>query len=172
MINYKVICHYTAIFTLAVILILLSACGQKPVVKVNQEFDEQNRVIKETTFVRGQLFGTVTYQYDSNGDCIREDHYNEEDLLQYYLIFEYDEKGQQIRRTQYQDDKMFVETTMEYDVNGRMTRSDNLTYQGGKSYFLYFYDENGALAESKMYSVYSDGDCLTYIDKYDANGKR
>ncbi len=172
MINYKIICRYIAILTLAIIFILLSACGQKTAVKVNQEFDEQNRVIKETTFIRGQFFDTVTYQYASNGDCIRENHYNAEDLLIYYLIFDYDEKGQQIRRTQYQDDEMFVETTMEYDINGRMTRSDDLTYQGGKSYCLYFYDENGVLAESKTYSVYSDGDCLTYVDKYDANGNQ
>ena len=157
---------------LLVVLFILSSCSTKASTRIEKEFDEQGRLAKEITIVQGDVVGTTIYQYGTDGNCSRENHYDKDNVLTYYITFAYNSKGQVIKRTQYQDNKMFTETTMQYDDKDLLSRSDTITYQGGKSYWLYFYDENNNLTECKQYAIYSDGDSLSFWDKYDEAGNK
>lgn len=157
---------------LIVVLFILSSCSTKASTRIDQEFDEQNRLVKEITIVQGEVVDTTIYQYGTGGNCSREDHFDKDNVLTYYITFEYNSKGQVIKRTQYQDNKMFTETTMQYDDKDLLSRSDTITYQGGKTYWLYFYDTNNKMTECKQYSVDSDGDNLRFWDKFDQAGNK
>ncbi len=148
-------------------LFILTSCSSKSSTRVEQEFDEQGRLIKEIYFVQGEVFNSTVYQYGTDGNCSRENHYDAENALTYYITYEYNSIGQKIKQTQYQDNKMFTETTMEYNDKGLLSRSNNITWQGGKSYNLYFYDENDYMIEHKQYSVDSGGDTLRFWHKYE-----
>jgi len=154
---------------LLAVLFILSSCAST---RIEKEFDEQNKLVKETTIVQGEVVHTTIYQYDADGNCSRTNHYDKDNVLTYYITFAYNSKGQVIKETQYQDNKMFTETTMQYDDKDLLSRSDTITYQGGKTYWLYFYDENNNLTECKQYTIDSDGDSLRFWDKYDEAGNK
>lgn len=163
-------CRKVMVAGLLAILFILSSCSTKASTRIEQEFDEQNRLVKKTTIVQGEVVGTTIYQYGADGNCSREDHYNKDHVLTHYKTFAYNSKGQVIKETLYQDNKMFTETTLQYDENGLLSRSDTITYQGGESYWVYFYDEENKLTESKQYTIESDGDHIRFWDKFDQAG--
>lgn len=151
------------IISLIIYSLFLSSCDPKS--HIQQEFNAQNQVIKETMYIRGVLFSTTEYKYNSDGNKSHEIHYDENGIQTYYETFEYNSKNQKIKETLYKDGKMFVESTMSYNDKGLMIRSDNLTYQGGRSYNLYFYDENNNEIERKQYVSDSEGDELRFWHK-------
>ena len=163
-------CRKVMVAGLLAILFILSSCSTKASTRIEQAFDEQNRLVKETTIVQGEVVGTTIYQYGADGNCSREDHYNKDHVLTHYKTFAYNSKGQVIKETLYQDNKMFTETTLQYDENGLLSRSDTITYQGGESYWVYFYDEENKLTESKQYTIESDWDHIRFWDKFDQAG--
>ena len=158
------------ILVLLAVLFILSSCSPKTSTQIEQEFDEHNRVIKEITFVQGEMIGTTTYQYGTDGNCSRKDHYDKDNVLTHYTTFVYNSKGQVTRETLYQGNKMFTETTIQYNEDGLCSRSDTLTYEGGETYCLFFYDENNKLTDIKQYSVDSNEDHLRFWDKYNQAG--
>ena len=161
-----------SVFLCVIFCFSFVACNSKSKTKIEQEFDEHDRLVQETILVQGKVHSKTTFQYDVDGNCSREEHYDKNDVLTYYITYEYNSQAQVIKEIQYQDNKMFTETTMEYNDKNLLYRSDTITYQGGKSYWLYFYDENNKLTETKQYAVYSDGDSLRFWDKFDQAGNK
>lgn len=160
------------IMELIVFVFILSACSSKTATRIEREFDEYNRVVKEVTFVQGEMRGTTTYQYGTDGKCSREDHYDENNVLTHYKTFTYNSKGQVIKETLYRDNKMFTESTRQYDDNGLLSRFDTVTHEGAKNYWVYFYDDENKLTESKQYTVEPDGDHIRFWDKFDQAGNK
>ena len=72
------------IMELIALVFILSACSSKTATRIEREFDEYNRVVKEVTFVQGEMRDTTTYQYGTDGNRVREDHYDKDNVLTHY----------------------------------------------------------------------------------------
>ena len=95
-----------------------------------------------------------------------------------YLLYEYDEKGNVSRITQYNANGSIIYGmyTFEYDTQNRMVRRNFYDGRSGTvlvGYDIYEYDENGNLIRSTYYNNMENGQIAYYfVYEYDETGKQ
>ena len=153
--------------------------------KLRKDYIVANVVIKEQT--SNYYYGNVVYEYDEFGNLIRD----------FYKEYAYDEKGNLIEETFYDEEGNFVEKIgYKYDSTGKLIQMMHYSESGnalGWTQYEYapggeivnevYYDENGQISywfgyaynadgivEKKIYHE-SDGD-IAYWYEYDAAGNQ
>ncbi len=142
-----------------------------PIVKV---YDEKgNLIVSPVRQENGNIDGTMTYEYNSDGECIMEKLYGRDGRLTYKSVLGGTEDG--ISRTLYEteyDSKNnytgYTETF--FDQNGTVIGKIECSYNGvieGK--YDYEFDEQGRVLRENRYTPY--GDLSVYTEyKYDSFG--
>ncbi len=114
-----------------------------------------------------------TYEYDTDGNCIKHIHYDADENPIYYDLSEYNESGNRIKESTYGIDGDFRGYHLyEYDENNnKITYSSYDENDALTRYHLYEYDENGNLIKESTYD--KNGELTSYTTyEYDENGKR
>lgn len=75
-----------------------------------REYDENNRVFRESIYRKDTLMDVILYEYDSSDRKIKESHYSSSDDLEYWLTYQYHEKTGWL-------------TWIKYDASGKMLDS-------------------------------------------------
>ena len=162
------------IFCLAVILaltLIFAGCsGDEPTDSSSSSGEEEYRV--ETTL-------------DEAGNLIREDFYNEDDELEEYVIYEYDENnvlkqssgydGGGVKRYYVEyaygsSGKLFTENTVHVDVNGKQLERFLVEYyESGNKHKVSSFDENDVRFSYE--ELNENGVCIySDISRFDENG--
>ncbi len=101
----------------------------------------------------------VVEEYDSAGNMVRYENYDENGGLSYYYLSEYDSNGNEIKAEFYEGDgKLESAYTSEYDANGNIIKQDRR-------------DSNGELTDYWLYTYNADGQKIRE-ESYDETGKR
>lgn len=132
-------------------------------------------------FSEEQFLESVIINNDE-GKPIREEHYLANDLLDYILINEYDDKGNLIAITQYDEEESFIQKTENhYNEDNVLIRQDSLFGEGAPVYSIRYvyqdgvlikedsYDEDEFIFTEKEYS-YNDNKQLVKQVEYDEEG--
>ena len=97
------------------------------------------------------LMGDVE-EYDSAGNMIRYEYYDESGNLSFYNLMEYDSNGNEIKDEGYVDGKLEGITTFEYDADGNRTKQENRDQNGElTSYWLFMYNADGQKIRDEYY---------------------
>ena len=113
-----------------------------------------------------ELLETCVVTFDGYGLAVRNDYYNPDGSPRAYQTMEYDERGLEVRRNAYIEDKFMGYYLTYYDEEGKETGYD--TYQADGTmvmYSRYDYDENGNLLQKNDYNP--DGSLLRVIKPSD-----
>ncbi len=122
----------------------------------------------------GEMPGTVTrieFIYDDEGNFLREERYDANGTLDYFITSEYNSAGRPVKEQWHYNDDDIEEYRTEYDENGNRVKysyylNDELVY-----YDIYENDKDGR--EIKMISYNADDDVTSYcITEWDSNGNR
>lgn len=109
---------------------------------------------------------------DSDGKMIKEEDYNADDTLNYYIIYSYDNNRNQIKCEQYNANNTLDYYTIQiYDSNKNWIKTETYSENGTlDGYFIYIsYDNNGNPIKAEEYR--GDGTLYGYnIRYYDSNG--
>jgi len=125
---------------------------------INARFDENGNMIFEDRFdIEKTLQYSYEYIYDNyeylagvNGKRLRDG-----EFVQYNYIYEYDERGNQIKGTGYDVDGNVVSIyTAEYDKNNSLTRTDEWTSECSGSMYEAKYDKKNNLVFEAKYIAY------------------
>lgn len=111
----------------------------------------------------------VSYEYDEDGNLVKESHYDEDGALQ--EAYEYNRNGLLTKINYYNPDGTFWKVE-EYDENGYLVRQNFYDPDGVFDfYWISEYDENGNAVLKKEYDA--DGEfTYYYINEYDENGNK
>lgn len=158
---------------------------------IEYEYDEEGRHTKVTTFSAGELYETVEYTYNENGDVIREfkiDQQGKRDELkteiEYYAdgkkrkeicvhnrysansaTYQYDEYGNEISAKSEKSERISEYT---YNDEGLVVKLvQNTGRDGGKQVTEYIYDESGKVIEKASYPIDRPDDKVIYTYTYD-----
>ena len=113
-----------------------------------------------------------TYEYDTDGNCIKHINYDADENPIYYYLNEHNENGDLLKRSTYGMDGDFRGYHLyEYDENGnRIKYSSYDEYDVLTRYQLSEYDENENLIKNSTYD--KNGEMTSYTTyEYDENGK-
>ena len=134
-------------------------------------YDEQGNLIKECSFYKDNSFGQIfTYKYDSKGNKIDMSSFYEEDQLLYRNTYEYDSKGNIIKQNSFGKDNGFNGYTIfKYDEKGnKIERNYYNKNDTLEAKTCYKYDKQGNKIEAKNYKANGDlKEINTYKYKYD-----
>ena len=123
-------------------------------------YDKQGNQVQDWGIVMSTpvtLGGKLLYEYDGDGNCIKESYYDLDEILKTYLIMEYNEEGKEIRRSSYgPGGDLWGYSINEFDSEGNCTRIE-------------YYDSDGTLNSYDVFEFDKDGDSIIQI-QYDADG--
>lgn len=138
--------------------------------------DEYGRVIERTMYdMQGGEeveFERRTYEYNENGDIVREDYYTRS-KFRYYIVYEYDADNKLERRSKYSADGYLERVWYDYceDVYGEQIPLKELYYyeDGGG---VYYYIESKINSEDTKKVYYNTDGSVSSIteEKFDLNG--
>ena len=158
---------------------------------IEYEYDEEGRHTKVTTFSAGELYETVEYTYNENGDVIREFKIDQqgkrdefETEIEYYadgtkrkeicvhnrysensVTYQYDEYGNEISAKSEKSERISEYT---YNDEGLVVKLiQNTGLDGKKKATEYIYDESGKVIEKTSYPVDRPDDKVIYTYTYD-----
>ena len=132
-------------------------------------YDDQGNLIS-TEIVTNTRKLTVSFTYDSNGNRLTGEFYDEwYDTIEKFT-YTYDSEGRLIKRVYNDETPWYYTITTEYtyDESGALTHTRETWYQNGFGYGTwhistdYFYNDQGKLAESR---ITSDQEGCTYAEK-------
>lgn len=130
------------------------------------EYDNNGFLIKKTSFSpNGTISGILTYEYDENNNCIKRSSING------YETYEYDNKGNRIKRILYSNNNKTLEETYEYDSNGFEIKYELHTNDADTIRKREIeYDNDGDLKTAVEYDnsdYYKDYNGISYIIEYE-----
>ena len=128
------------------------------------EYSADGLTRKQLAYLPDDTLWTIhIYTYGSNGNLERSDLFDVEDgdpnryRYHCYNIYTYDEQGQQIKSTRYEDDgelRFYID--YEYNSDGTLSRSTQ-------------FSADGTIEEYSIYSYDSSGNCTTEIHTQDGS---
>jgi hypothetical protein len=132
----------------------------------DNEYDSNENLIKVTSHYSSSSWGDSNtiykYEYDSNGNCIKEYEFHDDDSEPYSIIEnEYDGNDNLLKSTEIYYDELLSERQYEYNADGNVLSSKLLYYDGDSIYedlsrsYQCTYDSNGN--EITMISYSGDG---------------
>ncbi|MBR6695630.1 MAG: protein kinase [Oscillospiraceae bacterium] len=135
------------------------------------KYDANGNRVKEDTYKGGSVYlnNNVIPEYDLNGNKAKEKYLREDGTLDYYYTYEYDSDGNLIKESCYFGNGM-LDHVYEYDSNGNKIK-ENRYFGNGTLNDVYEYDSNGNKIKESRY--YSDGTLNYYlIYEYDSDGNK
>lgn len=140
------------------------------------EYDEEGRILKQNDYLieTGEISGYTKYEYDSDGNRMKETFCSLDGTPEVYDVFEYDSNGRctSYKRYDARDDRLQGEYSFEYDDQGREIRenwTDYLSSETVSGYDIYEYNSDGGRIKSSRYR--EDGTLIHYIiTRYDSDG--
>ena len=141
------------------VLTWVSFFSQGDVLRVENKYDDQNRLISYAAYyMDGRLFEKTEQEYDLRGNLVKET--VEQNGETQTDIYEYDDKDQLINSSAYdKNNELLYYQTYEYE-NGKVQKVNYFagdgTYEG---YLLHRYDENGTYLG---YARYDENGTLEY----------
>ena len=134
---------------------------------VTLEYDENGNIIRVEN-----ADGTVlTREYDAHGNLLREDYSLSDGTVLYTRVYEYNEQGDCIKNEKYEPDGRLRETSLyqyEYDEQGRVVKRFGGTPNGLRLLEEYEYDACGN--QIKCVSYFVTGEVYIYRKTYDEQG--
>ena len=86
-------------------------------------YDDGGNLITETYYVQGNVSQIKKYEYDAAGRCLKVVYYNEKQTATGELTWEYDTNGNRIRENSYSGGILEEYQTWEYDIYGNIVKS-------------------------------------------------
>ena len=139
-------------------------------IKTEIEYDDSGRVSKETHYFdeENNDWDCITFQYDANGNIIREDVYQSDGTLSVYDLFEYDSNGNPAKISYYgPDGDLWYYYTYEYNSDGKMVRLN--FYDRYYDPENWEYTEDWVLSRYEIHRYNEQGEMIG-IDSYDGDG--
>ena len=146
-------------------------------------YDENGNRIKDYTGTQGSVdIYPRTCEYDEAGNLIRRNHYHNSDgSLSFYMRFEYDDQGNQVKQSYYTPDDVLTRyEVLDYDPNGNCIGSSEYDADGlmTGSYTVYQYDHDNRIIrcdrytdnELSTYTVYEYTDDTCQVSVYSSGG--
>ena len=135
--------------------------------KVEYTYNADGLVTKETRIDSDGSIDSSTYQYDSNGNRIREDRYNGSGNLSDYLLYEYNAAGLESKCVSYSSDgTLNWYDTRSYNDAGNCTEQFHYSGDGQLDWrTVYYYDADGNYTGSEEYDA--DGNLLSSTNYQD-----
>lgn len=134
---------------------------------VTLEYDENGNIIRVEN-----ADGTVlTREYDAHGNLLRVDYSLSDGTVLFTRVYEYNEQGDCIKNEKYEPDGHLRETSLyqyEYDEHGRMVKYFGGTPNGLRLLEEYEYDVHGN--QIKCVSYFLTGEVYIYRRIYDEQG--
>lgn len=134
---------------------------------------EDDQIIRwECYNTEGKLEWYDTYEYNDNGNCVKESYYNGEGKLSSYYISEYTDDDRISLYACYSgDDTLQNKTIYEYNKNGGLIKESRYLGENAvlDEYIVYTYNENG-YETSIFYYDGKDNFLASREYEYDANG--
>ena len=128
-----------------------------------EEYDENDNLIKETTYFGNELNEYKIFDYDSNGNMIKSTCYTSTNKVAYYTDFKYDYYGNKIKETNYNWGVLTDYSDLKYDANNNLLEIH--TYDNYNNLVWYSgYDYNAKGTVTRHY--YHDGIAF-YENKYE-----
>lgn len=143
---------------------------------IEYNYDKARKLSEEIEIFRNEIIGKVLYQYNENGDKIREEKYNGESLVSYITTCDYKYKNNKI---------MFIEEKTEsynnqdtllafwkkgFNEDGKLLLEERI-YQGELSYIEeYEYNKLGKITKYQNINVLRNKYNITIERKYDKYG--
>ena len=120
----------------------------------------------------GPIYTLNSISYEYNKDkLVKETEYDLANIRQYYIVYEYDDHGNNIKQTKYDDDHAFIQQ-IKYEYNNKdlCVREEKWYDENTMTfYFTYEYNINGLLTCEAFYN--SSGVLgEKVVTKYNANG--
>lgn len=134
-----------------------------------EEFDENNKYLKQTYYNHEGLVEYAVYEYDSKGNNVKKTWFDNYNKPKDITIFEYDIYGNETKETYYYGNgNRYGWVTYTYDSNNNQT--ENL-----------YYDADGNVTQKYEYAYNKDGNTTRYystdftdsyeeLSEYDQNG--
>ncbi|ONI40459.1 hypothetical protein AN639_12030 [Candidatus Epulonipiscium fishelsonii] len=129
---------------------------------INFSYATELTLIEETKTktVVNNIENNYEYEYDKNGNLIRENYYKNGEIFS-YETYEYDEKNNRIKENLYcSKGNLKACYIYEYNINGKLLKDSR--YVNGKlsDYMVYEYNVNGDLLDCKIYFIKDDKEVL------------
>ena len=151
----------------AALLLGLIACGEASEAAAPRPEDKPSRVNYYNA--DGALRFSTTYEYDTKGNDIRrEQHFADGKVFTYECKNTYNKKGQLVRIEVCINNGDADIITREYNAEGQLIRSTLSTHESG-NVTTYTYDNQGQLIQSETEN-YMDDSTSTSTYEYDAQG--
>ena len=128
-----------------------------------------NRLRAESYDENGALESYTVYQYDSSGNQVRDETYGADGTLESYAVYKYGSDGKQSRDEYYgADGTLTFFLTYEYDGEGNRVRQKNYRADG-TLYYMLEYDSSGNNVRDESYD--ENGTLESYtVYEYDSAG--
>ncbi len=136
----------------AVVIISLASCGNK-----GDTWSTEDGAMNKVTDNKGGVIGYERRYHNENGDITRLDVYDENEVYDHYIVYEYDDDHRLVKETTYRADGIgdhYYEYT--YYDDGTLKEKDYLTMSDGSERILYNPD-----GTAKERFVYDASDNLT-----------
>ena len=133
--------------------------------RIEETYNANGLATKETRIYSGGSMNYYTYQYDQDGNCIREDNYNKDGNLTGYMLYEYNTAGLESKWIDYDSEgEMTGYYTFSYNDAGKLTEQSSYSNDGQLNWcIVHYYDANGHHTSSEEYD--GDGN-LTRTESY------
>ena len=140
-----------------------------PATRSTFEYNKNGDIIKYSTYQNGYVSSYHTYEYDSDNTLIKSEYYNTDETPEFYTLYDYDEAGNLIRKTQksYSSGENNNVTEYQYDEANRLTKY----IVNDRTQEKYEYDESGRLTTHTHYSSGSYVNSTTYKYEYNEAGQ-
>ena len=150
--------------------------GEKTSVRTNETFDENGNALTYTVQypMREGRYAEAHYtaEYDAAGNRTSLLRVYADGVTAYYMTYEFDQQGNVIRDTEYDEPggKKLNETTYEYNAEGKLTESrTNDEINGYTTHTIQQY--NGENADYETMYYYDGSFCYASLTRYDDDGR-
>ena len=124
---------------------------------------------EKTYYANGELESYYEYEYDSQGNKIKQSLYSANDILFSYIEYEYDSQGNLTKESCHEMGVFYAYNEYEYDTQGNRTKLSQYTYGELSSYSEFEYDTQGNLTKRNYYN--KNGEFYAYNEyEYDTQG--
>ncbi len=136
-------------------------------------FNYQGYIVEETLYKNGTLGERYTYQYDDKGNQIKRSWYNSDGSLEDKTTYLYDDRGNKVKRDCYNSDgSLRIKWTYQYNDRNKLIKLAKYNADGSLRFKnIYQYDDRGNKFRQDCYK--SDGSLRyknTWKYQYDNQG--
>ena len=138
--------------------------------KTVSSLDESGKWLKSWYYYNGVATGYALAAYNADGQLVREDEYNNEDVLERYTTYEYHDNGRRSRITYY--DTYGINNYNVYDENGIRIEYGKYYYSNGKENYHEITNYNEKRVVIKQVRYNPDNSIVWYtVYERNENGK-